>query len=95
MLFQGSYKLIFLLSEIIMSSKLPRLNGKDVVKVLAKFNFKIENRDGSHITTVNREQRHPIRVTVPCHSKELKSGTLSHIIAESGVGREKFLKAAA
>jgi predicted RNA binding protein YcfA (HicA-like mRNA interferase family) len=78
-----------------MNSKLPRLNGKDVVKVLAKFNFKIENRDGSHTTLINKQQRHPIRVIVPCHSGELKTGTLSHIISDAQVGREEFLKAAA
>jgi predicted RNA binding protein YcfA (HicA-like mRNA interferase family) len=75
-----------------MSTKLPRLSGKDVIKVLQDFKFEIANRDGSHIIMVNKQQRHPIRVTVPAHG-ELKQGTLSHIVNESGIGRELFLKA--
>lgn len=75
-----------------MSSKLPRCSGRDVIKVLSKNHFEIENKKGSHVTMVNRiDYRHPLKIIVPDHT-ELRQGTLAHIVNESGIGREVFLR---
>jgi len=74
-------------------SKLPRISGQTVVKILCnRFGFKIENYKGSHITLINRAVRPAIRLIVPAHP-EVQTGTLTEIVAKSQVGREAFLEA--
>jgi predicted RNA binding protein YcfA (HicA-like mRNA interferase family) len=72
--------------------KLPHVSGIEVTKALCnKFNFRIINRKGSHITLINDSQRHTITVTLVAH-KEVRKGTLRQIIAESHVGRKAFMQ---
>jgi predicted RNA binding protein YcfA (HicA-like mRNA interferase family) len=85
-------RIFFLLSKKDLA-KLPRISGKDVVKVLCNnFHFKIENTKGSHITLINRAVRPAIRLIVPAHP-EIQTGTLTEIVAKSQVGREAFMEA--
>lgn len=74
-------------------SKLPILSGIDVVKVLCnKFNFRIINRKGSHLTLIDESVEPPNLLIVVAH-KEVRTGTLREIIARSGVGKKAFLEA--
>jgi predicted RNA binding protein YcfA (HicA-like mRNA interferase family) len=74
-------------------TKLPRISGEKVLKILCnKFGFEIIKRRGSHITLLNKTNYPPKPLEVIAHN-ELKIGTLQEIIANSGVGREEFLKA--
>ena len=76
-----------------MTNKLPRLSGKEVVKILCNhFNFKIFNSRGSHLTLKNDTVRPPVLVEVVMHP-EVAVGTLTEIINNSGVGREAFIEA--
>jgi predicted RNA binding protein YcfA (HicA-like mRNA interferase family) len=76
-----------------LSGKLPRLSGVDVVKILCnKFNFKIYNSKGSHLTLKNETVRPPILLQVIMHP-EIKQGTLQGIVANSGIGRDAFIEA--
>lgn len=70
--------------------KLPRISGKELVKILAKLGYEIDHQTGSHI--ILRQNKEPYRrLTVPNH-KELDSGTLRSIIRQAGLTREEFLK---
>lgn len=66
--------------------RLPRLNGKKVVKILEKNGFLLDHTGGSHF--VFRNQKNKRRVTVPVHNKELPPGTLLSILKQAGLDRE-------
>jgi len=69
-------------------SKLPALKPKEVIKVLKRAGFSFVRQRGSHRIYVKGN----IGITVPYHNKDLKKGTLRHIIRQSGLTIEKFLK---
>ncbi len=65
---------------------MPTISGKDALKILEKKGFKIRKGRGSHIV-VSRPDISPF--VVPLH-KELKTGTLNHIIKNSKDFKEDF-----
>ncbi len=71
-----------------MSSRLPVLSGKDVLRALSKAGYSIRNRESSHV-----HLRHPSKkpLTIPNH-KEIARGTLRAIIRESGFSLEQFME---
>jgi len=71
--------------------KLPSLKPREVVKKLKKLGFIEHNQVGSHLTMKNPSNSK--RAVVPMHLRDIKKGTLSAILRESDVDREKFLKA--
>ena len=72
-------------------SKLPRLAGKDVVKILAKIGFSPARQKGSHIILIKETPEGKKAVVVPNH-KEVDTGTLLEIIRQAGLKRDEFLK---
>ena len=75
--------------------KLPRdLSGRDLVKALAKLDYKVDHQTGSHIRlTTGRGGEH--HVTIPAHD-QLRIGTLSAVLRavadHAGLGRDELLK---
>jgi predicted RNA binding protein YcfA (HicA-like mRNA interferase family) len=78
--------------------KLPILSGAKVCAILERHSFKRMRQKGSHVTmqkivTVGSadgdEVEETLTVIVPMHD-ELKIGTLSSIIRQSGLGRAAF-----
>ncbi|MBI2044165.1 type II toxin-antitoxin system HicA family toxin [Candidatus Pacearchaeota archaeon] len=68
-------------------TKLPRISGIDVIKILAKFfGFRTLRQRGSHVTLTNDL----VFLTVPLH-KELDRGTLLAILRDAGIPRDEFL----
>jgi len=68
-------------------SRLPALKSKQVIKVLEKAGFSFIRQKGSHrIYTKDN-----IGITIPCHNKELRKGTLRNIIRQSGITIKEFL----
>ena len=65
------------------------LSGSDVCKILARHGFMQIRRKGSHIIMQKAEKGTTVTVPVPNHA-ELKLGTLSGIIRQSGLMRELF-----
>jgi len=62
---------------------LPRLNSKQVIKLLEKNGFVHDHTTGSHFIFY-----HPItkkRAVVPYHTKNLSIGTLKSILREAGI----------
>jgi len=71
-----------------MTDKLPILSGKEVVKVLVKLGYTVNDQKGSHIHLRTPVQR---PLTVPNHP-EIARGTLRTIIKDADLTVEKFLE---
>lgn len=69
--------------------KLRPLSGQAVCAILKKAGFTKIRQWGSHIIMQKEEDGSTMTVPVPDH-RELKPGTLSSIIRQSGLAREKF-----
>lgn len=72
-------------------TKLPRLSGKEVIKILSKIGFMIVRQKGSHIIMKNRTSEGEVVVVVPNH-REIDKGTLIEIIRQAKLTREKFIE---
>ena len=71
--------------------KLPALKPREVVKKLKKLGFLEHYQVGSHLTMKHPETKQ--RAVVPMHLKDVKKGTLSAILREAGIEKEKFINA--
>jgi predicted RNA binding protein YcfA (HicA-like mRNA interferase family) len=70
-------------------SGLPRLSGRECVKVFGKVGFYFKRQEGSHI--ILRRDDPFAQLVVPDH-KELDRGTLRAIIRQSGLSVDEFIK---
>ncbi len=70
-------------------SRLPRISGRDCVKVLDKVGFYLKRQHGSHL--ILRRDNPFAQVVVPNH-KELDRGTLRSIIRQTGLGVDEFVR---
>ena len=70
-------------------SKLRRLSGREVCKILDEHGFAEVRRRGSHVVMQKELDDSTITVPVPDHS-EVKIGTLRAIIRQSGLERSLF-----
>ena len=74
-------------------SKLPRLSGDEVIKILVKkFGFEVSRQKGSHVTLAKHESGRKIVTVIPLHP-ELKPGTLLGILKLAEISKDEFLKA--
>lgn len=69
--------------------KLRVLSGRDVCKILEAAGFSAVRQRGSHIVMQKAAEGTTTTVPVPDHP-ELKTGTLSSIIRQSGLARSLF-----
>ena len=65
------------------------LSGRDVCRILEAQGFSVIRQRGSHIVMQKRSGDTTTTVPVPDHA-ELKVGTLTSIIRQSGVARSLF-----
>lgn len=73
-----------------MSSALPSLKPKQVIKVLKKHRFVLRRIKGSHHhLTFTGKRRY--QVTIPVHNKDLKPGTPHSIIKQTGLTVDEFI----
>jgi predicted RNA binding protein YcfA (HicA-like mRNA interferase family) len=69
--------------------KLRVLSGRAVCQILEAEGFIAVRQRGSHIVMQKRSEGTTVTVPVPDHA-ELKVGTLTSIIRQSGVARSRF-----
>ena len=71
-------------------SKLPRLTGKQLAKIVERFGFIYSHTTGSHMVYKHSDGR---RATIPHHSgEEIGPGLLNKIIKRDlGISREEFM----
>ncbi|MDA2931083.1 type II toxin-antitoxin system HicA family toxin [Acidobacteria bacterium AH-259-O06] len=74
-----------------MTSRLPALKPKKVLRALQRAGFFIHHTTGAHYILKQPEQQ-TLRVTLPFHNKDLKRRTLESIIKQAGLTREDFQK---
>jgi predicted RNA binding protein YcfA (HicA-like mRNA interferase family) len=69
-----------------MSSKLPVISGRQLIKTFGKIGSYVRAQQGSHV-----HLRHPVRppLTIPAH-KEIARGTLRAIIRQAGFSLDEF-----
>ena len=70
--------------------KLPALKAKEVVRLLQRAGFYVDQQSGSHARLFHRS-RPELRVTIPIHNKDMPIGTLKSIIRQAGLTTEEFL----
>ncbi|QQR54799.1 type II toxin-antitoxin system HicA family toxin [Candidatus Peregrinibacteria bacterium] len=70
--------------------KLPRLSGKEVIKILGRLGFVYVRQKGSHVVLKKVEGKQEFGCVVPMH-KELATGTLHGILRQAKVSVEEFL----
>ena len=68
--------------------KFPSLKPKQVIRALQKAGFVFVRQKGSHQIYIKER----FAITIPVHNKELKRGTLKHIIKQAGFEVVEFLK---
>lgn len=71
-------------------NKLPRISGKELVKLLAKQGFQVARQKGSHVILKKETSSGIKAVVVPLHA-EIDRGTLLEIIRQAGMKKEEFL----
>ncbi|NTU65894.1 MAG: type II toxin-antitoxin system HicA family toxin [Chloroflexi bacterium] len=69
-------------------TKLPRISGRECMKILARRGFYVRRQEGSHM--ILRRDDPLTQVVVPDH-KELDRGTLRAIIRQAGLSVEEFI----
>ena len=73
-----------------MSERLPALTPQKVIRALLRAGFFIHHISGSH-HILKHPYRVEVRVIIAYHTKDLKRGTLSRIIEQSGMSPDEFL----
>jgi len=68
--------------------RLSVLTPREAISVLEHNGFVFSRQKGSH----RLYQRDKIKITIPWHNKDLKKGTLHHIIKQSGLSVSHFKK---
>ncbi len=72
-------------------SKLPKLSGSEIVKILTKeFGFYVVRQKGSHIVLRKFVNGRKVVTIVPNH-KEVKTGTLLGILELADISKDEFL----
>ena len=74
-----------------MSSKLPILKAKEVIRALERGGFFIHHQTGSHVQMKHHEKPE-LRITIPRHSKDLPKPIIRSIIRQADLSIEDFLK---
>lgn len=73
-------------------SRLHRLSGKEIVRLLANdFGFEVSRQKGSHVVLRKFSGGKKIVTVVPLH-KEVRMGTLLGVLELAGISKDEFLK---
>ncbi|OGF50323.1 hypothetical protein A3G55_03530 [Candidatus Giovannonibacteria bacterium RIFCSPLOWO2_12_FULL_44_25] len=68
--------------------KLPRVKPREIIGALEKASFYFTRQKGSH----KLYKKDKCRVTIAYHNKDMNPKTLKHIIEQSGLTLEEFIK---
>jgi predicted RNA binding protein YcfA (HicA-like mRNA interferase family) len=69
--------------------KLPRISGKELIRILSKIGFNPVRQKGSHVILVKNTNSGKISTVVPLH-REIDCGTLLNIIRQAKLSKEEF-----
>ncbi len=71
--------------------KMPRISGKEFLKILAVFGFEIIRQKGSHVVLKKKTIDGELGTVVPMH-KELAEGTIRGILKQAKIDVDDFMK---
>lgn len=71
--------------------KMPRLSGREMIRILSLFDFQPIRQKGSHVILKKKTQEGELGAVVPMH-KELAEGILRGILKQAKIEVEDFLK---
>ncbi|HEY5297752.1 MAG TPA: type II toxin-antitoxin system HicA family toxin [Verrucomicrobiae bacterium] len=72
-----------------MSRHLPAVSGRQLVRALQRVGFVVLRQKGSHVSLERRSGKSYWRTVVPLH-REIRPGTLSDILNQSGMSKEEL-----
>jgi predicted RNA binding protein YcfA (HicA-like mRNA interferase family) len=72
--------------------KMPRISGKEMLKILSLFGFEVIRQKGSYVVLKKQTKNGEFGTVVPMH-KELAEGTIRGILKQAKISIEDFLKA--
>jgi predicted RNA binding protein YcfA (HicA-like mRNA interferase family) len=72
-----------------MSRHLPAVSGRGLVRALQRAGFVLLRQKGSHVSMEKRSSGGNWRTVVPLH-REIRPGTLSDILNQSGLTKEEL-----
>lgn len=72
-----------------MSRHLPSVSGRELVRALQRAGFVLLRQKGSHVSMEKRLAEGYWRTVVPLH-REIRPGTLSDILNQSGLSKEEL-----
>lgn len=72
-----------------MSRHLPAVSGRQLVRALQRAGFVLLRQKGSHVSMEKRSADGYWRTVVPLH-REIRPGTLSDILNQSGLTKEEL-----
>ena len=72
-----------------MSRHLPSVSGRELIRALKKAGFVVLRERGSHVSLEKRDSSGYWRTIVPLH-REIRPGTLSDILNQSGLGKDEL-----
>ena len=72
-------------------SKIRKLSGHELIRILSKVGFRPKRQKGSHVILIKETKRGKVGCTVPLH-RELKVGTIKGILKQAGISEEEFVK---
>ena len=70
--------------------KLPRIKPRLLIRALKKAGFILDHVHGSHY--IFYRDNIPHSISVPVHSRDMKTGTLSSILKSANISAEELLK---
>ena len=70
-------------------TRLPAMKPDEVISALRKAGYFVDRQTGSHAILYKRGH---LPISVPRHNRDLKKGTLLHIIQSAGLSVDEFLK---
>lgn len=70
-----------------MSRHLPSISGKQLIRALQRAGFVVLRQKGSHVSLERRSGDQYWRTIVPMH-REMRPGTLSDILNQTGLSKE-------
>jgi predicted RNA binding protein YcfA (HicA-like mRNA interferase family) len=70
--------------------KLPPSSPEDVVRVARRLGFSFDRQKGSHAVYIRVTDG--LRIVIPMHRKELKTGTLRGIVVDMGISVERYVE---
>ena len=72
-----------------MSRHLPAVSGRQLLRALQRAGFVVLRQKGSHVSLEKRTRDGYWRTIVPMH-REIRSGTLSDILNQSGITKDQL-----